>query len=60
MSATERWTFWFDGPEGTWGLGSGLLGYAIAAEELAQGCAATAMSFNMHEVISKFKKALKH
>ena len=30
------------------GWGAGLLGYAIAAEELAQGCAATAMSFNMH------------
>ena len=30
------------------GLGGGMLGYAIAAEELAQGCASTAMSFNMH------------
>ena len=33
------------------GWGAGLLGYAIAAEELAQGCAATAMSFNMHCVV---------
>jgi alkylation response protein AidB-like acyl-CoA dehydrogenase len=33
------------------GWGSGLLGYALAAEELAQGCAATAMSFNMHCVV---------
>jgi alkylation response protein AidB-like acyl-CoA dehydrogenase len=31
---------------GGWGVG--LLGYALAAEELAQGCASTAMSFNMH------------
>ena len=30
------------------GWGSGYLGYTIAAEELAQGSAATAMSFNMH------------
>jgi len=30
------------------GWGAGLLGYTIATEELAQGCAATAMSFNMH------------
>jgi alkylation response protein AidB-like acyl-CoA dehydrogenase len=30
------------------GGGAGLLDYAMAAEELAQGCAATAMSFNMH------------
>ncbi|MBB6446571.1 acyl-CoA dehydrogenase family protein [Bacillus benzoevorans] len=30
------------------GLGSGFLGYTIAIEELAQGCAATAMSWNMH------------
>ena len=33
------------------GWGAGLLGYALAAEELAQGCAATAMSFNMHCVV---------
>jgi alkylation response protein AidB-like acyl-CoA dehydrogenase len=26
----------------------GLLGYALAAEELAQGCPATALAFNMH------------
>ena len=31
---------------GGWGLG--LLGYALAAEELAQGCPATALAFNMH------------
>jgi alkylation response protein AidB-like acyl-CoA dehydrogenase len=30
------------------GLGVGLLGYSLAAEELAQGCASTALSFNMH------------
>lgn len=30
------------------GLGSGFFGYTIAIEELAQGCAATAMSWNMH------------
>ena len=30
------------------GPGVGLVGYAIAAEELAQGAPATAMSFNMH------------
>jgi len=28
--------------------GVGLLGYSLAAEELAQGCPATALSFNMH------------
>lgn len=31
---------------GGWGLG--LLDYAIAAEELAQGCPSTALAFNMH------------
>ena len=30
------------------GWGTGLLGYALAAEELAQGCPATALAFNMH------------
>lgn len=30
------------------GLGAGFLGYTIAVEELAQGCASTAMSWNMH------------
>lgn len=30
------------------GVGAGLVGYAVAAEELAQGSPATAMSFNMH------------
>jgi alkylation response protein AidB-like acyl-CoA dehydrogenase len=30
------------------GAGMGLLGYSLAAEELAQGCASTALSFNMH------------
>ena len=30
------------------GSGVGLLGYSLAAEELAQGCASTALSFNMH------------
>ena len=31
---------------GGWGMG--LLGYALAAAELAQGCPATALAFNMH------------
>lgn len=35
-------------PEEFGGLGGGLLGYTLAAEELARGCASTAMSFNMH------------
>jgi alkylation response protein AidB-like acyl-CoA dehydrogenase len=30
------------------GRGVGLLGYSLAAEELAQGCASTALAFNMH------------
>lgn len=30
------------------GWGAGLLGYTIAAEEIAQGCASTALAFNMH------------
>ena len=30
------------------GTGAGLLGWVVAAEELAQGCASTAVSFNMH------------
>jgi alkylation response protein AidB-like acyl-CoA dehydrogenase len=30
------------------GGGIGLLGWSLAAEELAQGCASTALSFNMH------------
>jgi alkylation response protein AidB-like acyl-CoA dehydrogenase len=38
-------------PKALGGWGSGLLGYTIAAEELAQGCAATALSFNMHCVV---------
>lgn len=35
-------------PESLGGLGAGLLGHTIAMEELAQGCASTALSFNMH------------
>jgi alkylation response protein AidB-like acyl-CoA dehydrogenase len=35
-------------PKAFAGWGVGLLGYTIAAEELAQGCASTALSFNMH------------
>ena len=34
------------------GMEAGLLGYTLAMEELAQGCAATALSFNMHCVAS--------
>jgi alkylation response protein AidB-like acyl-CoA dehydrogenase len=30
------------------GAGVGLLGWSLAAEELAQGCPSTALSFNMH------------
>ena len=30
------------------GGGIGLLSWSLAAEELAQGCASTALSFNMH------------
>ena len=30
------------------GAGLGLLGWSLAAEELGQGCASTALSFNMH------------
>jgi alkylation response protein AidB-like acyl-CoA dehydrogenase len=30
------------------GMGAGLLGWAVAGEELAQGCPSTALSFNMH------------
>ena len=30
------------------GLGTGVLGWVVAAEELAQGCPSTAVSFNMH------------
>ena len=35
-------------PKDLGGMGAGLLGHTLAMEELAQGCAATAMSFNMH------------
>lgn len=35
-------------PEEFGGQGAGLVGYAIAAEEIAQGCASTALAFNMH------------
>ena len=35
-------------PKEMGGWGAGFVGYAIAAEELAQGSPATAMSFNMH------------
>src|SRR5207244_12634194 len=35
-------------PQNLGGWGLGLLGYALAAEELAQGCPATALAFNMH------------
>ena len=35
-------------PEEFGGQGAGLVGYAIATEEIAQGCASTALAFNMH------------
>ena len=38
-------------PKTLGGWGAGLLGYTIAAEELAQGCASTALSFNMHAAV---------
>lgn len=38
-------------PKALGGWGAGLVGYSIAAEELAQGCAATALSFNMHSAL---------
>ena len=31
--------------------GGGYLGYVVAMDELAQGCPATALSFNMHCVV---------
>ena len=33
------------------GMGAGLLGYVISAEELAQGCPSTALAFNMHAAV---------
>src|SRR5215468_3262175 len=35
-------------PTALGGSGVGLLAYSLAAEELAQGCASTALAFNMH------------
>ena len=35
-------------PTALGGSGVGLLGWSLAAEELAQGCASTALAFNMH------------
>jgi alkylation response protein AidB-like acyl-CoA dehydrogenase len=35
-------------PKGYGGMGAGLMGWAVAGEELAQGCPSTALSFNMH------------
>ena len=35
-------------PKELGGLGLGLLGYSLVAEELAQGCPSTALAFNMH------------
>jgi alkylation response protein AidB-like acyl-CoA dehydrogenase len=35
-------------PQDLGGWGAGFLGWTVAAEELAQGCPATALSFNMH------------
>lgn len=35
-------------PQELGGWGMGLLGYILAAEELAQGCPSTALAFNMH------------
>ncbi len=38
-------------PKALGGWGAGLVGYTIAAEELAQGCPSTALSFNMHAAV---------
>lgn len=35
-------------PKALGGMEAGMLGYTLAMEELAQGCASTALSFNMH------------
>jgi len=35
-------------PKDRRGAGVGLLPWSLAAEELAQGCPATALAFNMH------------
>ena len=35
-------------PQQFGGLGAGFLGHVLAAEELAQGCPSTALTFNMH------------
>lgn len=35
-------------PKELGGLGAGFLTWTIAAEELAQGCPSTALTFNMH------------
>src|SRR5712691_9065157 len=35
-------------PQDLGGWGAGFLGWTVAAEELAQGCPTTALSFNMH------------
>lgn len=40
-------------PKELGGWGAGFLEYTIAAEELAQGCASTALSFNMHCVVAQ-------
>jgi alkylation response protein AidB-like acyl-CoA dehydrogenase len=37
-------------PKELGGQGAGLLGWSIAGEELAQGCPATALTFNMHVI----------
>ena len=38
-------------PKDRGGAGFGLLPWSLAAEELAQGCPATALAFNMHLLI---------
>src|SRR5215510_11751149 len=35
-------------PKELGGWGAGFLGWTVAAEELAQGCPSTALTFNMH------------
>src|SRR5437867_7951825 len=35
-------------PKDLGGWGAGMLGWVLAAEELAQGCPTTALTFNMH------------
>jgi len=41
-------------PQELGGWGAGFLGWVLAAEELAQGCPSTALTFNMHAAVVGF------